>query len=259
MFREKYPLAWTFHKNTSRNELNSLNPQPGQNRQESYKEYLHAPETRLPDAKLPDDSFSDLLSRRFSCRNFSSTPVTLQQVSNILHAGYGRTGISILDGNEFPERTVPSGGGLYPLELYVLAMQVESLQPGVYHYVMNPPLLELVKPIVLPKILLNHIFMQQPYAVSAPLMIVCTAILHRSMKKYADRGYRYLLLEAGHAFQNMNCMATACGLASLNLGGFYDDDLSKVLGVDTNEEIPLYVMTVGKPQHADKTSRIPAM
>mgnify|MGYP000559029437 CR=1 FL=1 len=53
-------------------------------------------------------------------------------------------------------------------------------------------------------------------------IIFITAIVERSMWKYEDRGYRYILLEAGHVAQNLNLCATAMNLGSLNLGGFFD-------------------------------------
>ena len=77
------------------------------------------------------------------------------------------------------------------------------------------------------------------------------------MKKYLDRGYRYMLFEAGHSFQNMNLMAMACDLGSMNIGGFFDSDVSKVLGIDMEEEVPLYAMAVGVPDGDNVEARLP--
>jgi SagB-type dehydrogenase family enzyme len=259
MFRDKYPVAWIYHQNTCRTELNTLLPQQGLNAQDTYKEYLQSPNVILPGVELPTVSFSDLLYKRYSCRNFKETKLGLQHLANLLFAGYGLTGITMIENNELLERTVPSGGGLYPLEFYILVRHVEDLAPGVYHYVIRPPLLELVTDIELPKPFLQNLFMQQPYVADAPVTIVATTVLERSMKKYADRGYRYILYEAGHAFQNINLMAAACNLGSLNIGGFYDVDMSKLLGIDMEKEIPLYAMAVGVPGSDGKDSRVPIM
>lgn len=259
MFREKYPEAWIFHRGTCRSELNTLQLQDAQSLQESYKEYLSAPTVLLPRIKIPSVQFADLVSERYSCRRFTNEPVQLQDVANILFAGYGKCSTIILGENEFIWRTVPSGGGLYPLELYLLVTNVAGLEPGIYHYVITPGLLEIVKIVNLPKSFLENIFMHQPYVAAAPLIIVATSVIERTMKKYFDRGYRYILFEAGHAFQNMNLMSIACQLGSMNIGGFFDADMCKVLGIDMEEEVPLYAMAVGVPDGNSITARLPVV
>src|SRR5579875_2204551 len=129
MFQSNYPAAWTFHYNTCRSELNTLSPQAANHQPGPYKEYLLAPVTVLPEACLPDSSFSGLLKQRFSCRQFKNWPLTLQHVSNILFAAYGITNTILLGNEEFLERPVPSGGGLYPLEFYLFVRNVTGLAP----------------------------------------------------------------------------------------------------------------------------------
>ena len=217
MFREKYPETWTFHQNTCRSELNTLQLQYAQSLQESYKEYLSVPTVSLPCTIIPPVKFSDLIIERYSCRRFKNKPLNLQEISNILFAGYGKCSTIMLGTSEFIWRTVPSGGGLYPLELYLIVTNVTGLAPGIYHYVITPGILETVKLVEFPKYFLENLFMQQPYVAEAPLIIVATSVIERTMKKYLDRGYRYMLFEAGHSFQNMNLMAMACDLGSMNI------------------------------------------
>lgn len=257
MFREKYPEAWIFHRNTCRSEINTLQLQNSQGLQESYKEYLSAPTVLLPPVEIPGTKFSEVLFERYSCRRFKNKPLTLNDVAAILFAGYGKCNTLMLGDSEFIGRPVPSGGGLYPLEMYLFVTNVGDLEPGIYHYVISPAMLELVKKIELPKSFLENLFMHQPYVAEAPMIIVATSVIERTMKKYYDRGYRYILFEAGHAFQNMNLMTAACGLGSMNIGGFFDSDMCKVLGIDMEEEIPLYAMAVGMPDGDNVTARMP--
>jgi SagB-type dehydrogenase family enzyme len=77
--------------------------------------------------------------------------------------------------------------------------------------------------------------------------------LERSLWKYTDRGYRYVLFEAGHVAQNVNLVAESLGLGSLNLGGFFDDRIAALLGIDTNEEVPVYGTGLGIPAHGDRS------
>jgi hypothetical protein len=50
-------------------------------------------------------------------------------------------------------------------------------------------------------------------------------------------------------------MSTALGLGSFNLGGFFDADLSNLLNVDSEHEVPLYAVSVGVPANADRAAQ----
>jgi hypothetical protein len=91
-------------------------------------------------------------------------------------------------------------------------------------------------------------FLGQPYLVNAAAIIVITAVVQRSLWKYEDRGYRYILLEAGHVAQNINLCAEGMGLASLNLGGFFDEDVMALLRLDQDREIVVYGVGLAKRQ-----------
>jgi SagB-type dehydrogenase family enzyme len=216
-----------------------------------FKEDLSAETVALPAPTLPAGSLADAIAGRTSCRRFLAEPIALAQLGDLLHAGYGVLGTIDLWG-EFCERPVPSGGGLYPLELYVLSQRVDELAGGAYHYVPLTHALEVVRPDPLPSLLTAEMFLGQPYLSAAAAVLVLTAVVERSLWKYEDRGYRYLLLEAGHAAQNVNLSATALGLGSLNLGGFFDEDVAALLRLD-DDEVPLYAVAVGPPE---STSRL---
>lgn len=79
------------------------------------------------------------------------------------------------------------------------------------------------------------------------------------MIKYGDRGYQYIMFEAGHCAQNMNLMAAGLGLGTPNLGGFFDFDLATLLDIDIEHELPLYSMVLGIPDGANRMKlRTPA-
>jgi SagB-type dehydrogenase family enzyme len=156
-------------------------------------------------------------------------------------------------------RPVPSGGGLYPLELYVIASRVANLDAGIYHYNAFCHLLERVREGAMPPHLLSELFMRQPYVADSAFVLILAAVFDRSLWKYEDRGYRYLLFEAGHVAQNCNLAAAALGLGAVNLGGFFDADLISFLHLDGEEESPLYAIAVGQPEDGPPDIlRIPA-
>ncbi len=258
MFRDDQPIAWTFHKNTSRWTFNTLETTDTYV-QQPQKEYPGAPYLALPEPKYPSVSLREAISGRFSCRRFTGESVRYEELSTLLHAAYGVQGRIQLGALEFLERPVPSGGGLYPLELYLLVRNTERLDAGIYHYVAVTHGLEQLRSLVLPRPLISYLFMGQHYAADASFILVLAAVVQRSLVKYGDRGYRYILMEAGHVAQNLNLVATALGLGSFNLGGFFDHDLAALIGLDVEEEIPVYGMAAGRYTGSDRAAlRMPA-
>jgi SagB-type dehydrogenase family enzyme len=248
MFRTKTPIAWTFHRNTSRWPYNTLRPDENRHETPPFKEIADAPSLTLPPPVELKSGLSDAIRRRLSCRRFSADSVSLEAAATILFSAYGNTGVAPFAGTEMITRPVPSGGGLYPLELYLIVRNVADLPAGIYHYNAFAHLLERIRDKEVPANLLSELFMQQPYVAQSGFILVLTAVFDRSLWKYEDRGYRYLLFEAGHTAQNANLAAAGLGLGSLNLGGFYDVDLLTLLQLNGDEEAPLYAVAIGQPE-----------
>lgn len=252
MFRDEHPIAWSFHRNTSYWSHQAGDSHGIQGLVAPYKEYYEVPLIPLPAPVYPDTTFRQALAARLACRQFAATPLPLGDLATILHAAYGLHDRLILGGEqEFLVRPVPSGGGLYPLEVYLLVHRVADLAPGIYHYAVLTHALEQIQEGDLPPGLAVGLFGSQVYVGQAALVVVLTAVPGRSMWKYADRGYRLILLEAGHVGQNLNLAAAALGQGSVNLGGFYDADLADLLGLDLEEEVPIYGIAVGVPAGTD--------
>jgi SagB-type dehydrogenase family enzyme len=252
MFRD-YTIAWEYHRNTVRWPYNTLSPSDENYTIQPFKEYLLAPVVSLPAVDLPSLDFSEMIKKRCSCRNYKKEALGLENLSLVLKAGYGVIGKILIDELEFFERPVPSGGGLYSLELYVISLNVEELARGIYHYSPASHLLEQVSDIGLTDKYISNLFMHQPYLHNSAVIIVITSVIERNMKKYTDRGYRYILLEAGHCVQNMNLISSGLNLGTLNLGGFFDEELGGLLQLNLEEEVPLYCMALGSPSQLEKS------
>ena len=258
MFRDNHPSAWSYHNSTARSPFNMHGLNPPTYEVPPFKEDPNAETVELPLHELPKTSFEEVIAARHSCRNFLPEPLTLGALSTLLYSSYGILGSNEMDG-EFFERPVPSGGGLYPLELYVLVQRVDGLAGGVWHYLPLGHRLESVHEHVLPRLLTAEMFLGQPYLIECSAIVVITSVVQRSLWKYEDRGYRYILLEAGHVAQNLNLCAAAMNLASLNLGGFFDRDVLGLLRADPETEIALYGIALGHHQSADRVdARRPA-
>lgn len=245
MIKTDYPVARQFHSNTSY--IADRLPKAGilQSGIKPFKEYPRSSRITLPLPAIPDISFKDVLIGRHSCRQFKNQPVALGELADILFAGYGFPKTTTVVRNEFKQRTVPSAGALYPLEFYILVMSVDELAPGIYHYLPQIAQLEFIHQEPLPVQLLNRLFLQQSWITEAGAVIIATAVIERTLSKYLDRGYRYIMLEAGHAFQNMNLMAAACKTGAADIGAFLDEEIADLLQINAGEESPIYAMALG--------------
>ena len=76
--------------------------------------------------------------------------------------------------------------------------------------------------------------------------MVHTSDLKSAVSKYGDRAYRYLHLDAGHIGQRLNLAAIQLGLGASGIGGFFDDEVNKLLQLPP-EQIIVYVTTLGRP------------
>jgi SagB-type dehydrogenase family enzyme len=248
-----YPLSWLFHANTMRWAHNA-EPPPEDAWPMDPRETPDLPLIGFPSSPAPIE-LEDLLQRRCSCRAFGEAPVTLSAIGAVLRDGYGIIATDRDKRLEFPLRPVPSGGSLYPLELTLIARHIEGLAPGIYHYVAEHHGMEKVAEASIPKVLLDYLFMGQASLTAAPAILVLSAVWERTMTKYGDRGYRYMLLEAGHVMQNINLSAAGRGLGSCNIGGFFDVELGDLLQLDRDSETPLYACAIGVSTTEDRMAQ----
>src|SRR6266540_1832599 len=98
-------------------------------------------ETQRQAAKKPAVSYRDaagsslrtLLKRRRSIRSFSDTTVPLSRISGLLWAAYGIQKQGSSKENGLVRRSVPSGGGLFPLQVHLVNLRTTpGLGRGVY-------------------------------------------------------------------------------------------------------------------------------
>jgi SagB-type dehydrogenase family enzyme len=195
----------------------------------------HRPGIDLPHGGLPRTSLRTALTRRRSARAVAPHSLGLTELGALLKVGYG----THLREAEVT-RPVPSGGALYPLELYVLALDVERIEPSVVHY--NPFRHRLETLGTLDPARAGEALVDPALVEGAAALIVVTAMFWRSRFKYGARGYRFALLEAGHVVQNLALAAAVLELPALPVGGFYDRRLDALVGADGLDEASLYAL-----------------
>jgi len=196
---------------------------------------------------FPTDPLDKLLARRRTIREFSDEPLPLATLATLLERAAGITGeLSSPDHPEIrqPVRAHPSGGALYPIEIYVAAFAVDRLPAGLYHFHAPQHCLERVREGDFRTDFERHLWITSD-RLSAPALIILTGRWTVPLRKYGERGYRILLLDAGHLMQNLLLTATALNLATCPLAGFRDNELAALLGVAPAEEPPLYCLVLG--------------
>lgn len=182
-------------------------------------------------------SVEEALGQRRSSREFGSGHLALAEVAQILWAAQGLT-------HAEGYRTAPSAGALYPLEVYLLAGDVDELAAGLYRYRPARHELVLVRPADLRQAIASAA-LRQDWIADAPGVLVITGVYQRTAHKYGERAHRYVHIEVGHLAQNVYLQCTAAGLATAFVGAFADEQVQQVLTLPS-DHAPLGLMPFGR-------------
>ena len=195
---------------------------------------------KLPSPSAGEDTcLSSILEQRRTNRAFASRSISLTEVARLL---WSAQGITSRDGY----RTAPSAGALYPLEVHLVAGQVDGLPAGRYRYDPVRGTLEAEIRTDLRRAIAAAA-LHQDWIAKAPAIVVISAVDARTTSKYGKRGIRYVYIEAGHASQNLLLQAVALGLAGATVGAFDDEHLQRLLELPA-EERPVVILPVGHPR-----------
>lgn len=208
-----------------------------------------------------EETLYNCLKKRRSVRNFMKNyKISINELCVLLYNSYGVTKKSKINSDQIIGhiglRNVPSGGALYPLEIYIVIFH-SHLTSGLYHYRPDINCLELLKEGYFIDELLS-IIQAEPYVNmrTSSALILITGLIERVYIKYGDRGYRFLLQESGFVSQTISLLATSINLASCMLGGYYDDKVNDFLGIDGVFETINNIITIGKEADNEITELI---
>ncbi len=174
-------------------------------------------------------SLASVLASRRSQRTFGARELDDAELGQLLWAAQG-----ITDGH----RTAPSAGALYPLTIHVVDAR------GVWHYVPADHAVVRDAEGDHRDQLVSASFGQA--ATRAPEVLVVTADVAITAKKYGGRAERFATLEAGHVAENVLLEATALGLDAVPVGAFDEGAVRRALGLSA-ADTPLYLIPVGPP------------
>ena len=135
----------------------------------------------------------------------------------------------------FLKKSSPSGGGLHPVEAYLIVQHVEGIVPGLYHYQASEHALE---PLSAPAVSLPDFIMQavaqQHWFSDAHVLVLLAPRFDRTFWKYRQhaKGYRVVALEAGHLSQTLYLSATEAGLGAFITGAINEIQLEEAFGLN---------------------------
>ncbi len=204
-----------------------------------------------------------LLARRSSHGRYHGQ-LTVDELSALLFYAAGVTGEKFLPGGQvsYPVRSYPSGGGRYPIRLLLYCHDVAGLPRGTYLYDPEEHALGRLSSKDISAQLLPTSMWLDPRlpppkatgridAADCPLWIFPIADLTYQRLAYGLRSYRLVLVECGHLAQNLSLVATWLGRCCIGLGGYLDDAVNQVMGVDGVNTSVLYIYLIGDVEPPD--------
>jgi|SRR5580704_2309771 SagB-type dehydrogenase family enzyme len=213
-----------------------------------FKTVKGAKKMLLPKRTFPDSEFIRVLMARKTHRRFSGQELTLETVSQLLSLVWGVKGYLYSPRfGKLLHKTSPSAGARHPGEVYLMALRVKGLSPGLYHYHPAHHHLETIRAGATREKAWLYCA-RQNFAKSAGALFLMTAVFRRTMWKYhLPRAYRVVLLDAGHLCQTFCLVATWLGLAPFCTAALKDTLIEEDLGIDGIRESVLYIAGVGLP------------
>ena len=192
---------------------------------------------------LPEPSFrgtvsvEEALRRRRSTRAFLPAPLAVDQVGQLLWSAYGVT-------HQRGWRTTPSARECYPLEIALVASQVDGLDSGLFYY--NGVHHSLSKGLGgdLRQALFETTF-NQASVKEAPAVLVISAVYTRAEPEFGDSARDFVHMEVGHSGQNVHLQAEALGCGTVVIAAFSPREAARVLGLPDGQN-PVYLMPVGR-------------
>ncbi|MBI5595756.1 MAG: nitroreductase family protein [Elusimicrobia bacterium] len=172
---------------------------------------------------------------RRTVRRFSGHPLPSGAVASLFRAAYGFSYVEAFNGWELPHRTVPSGGGFFPLRWRWAAFDRAAGTVAVWDF--DGYRLRRTRLRVPFDVFLERAFVPNPgiaFGAAAGLALV-TADLTGSARKSGGSAYPLALLEAGHACQNPALAAQSVPAGTCELWGVRADWLLGAMGCAPGE------------------------
>lgn len=205
---------------------------------------------RLPKPIQMKASLSAVIKERRSERNYSGQALSIKELSTILFSAQGVTGSLLMnepegDVDRIEVRAHPSGGGMFPVSLYVGVNNVSGLKRGLFEYYPHSHSLHYIGSYTEENLADSCDYGSLDAKKSSFAIFYGYNVLLNS-NKYGDAGLAYAFIETGEMAMNAQLAATALGIGACDLGGYRKHNLEEMLGLDGVYEHIIHMTIFGQ-------------
>jgi len=201
---------------------------------------------QLPDPrKIPRHPFDlwQAMEQRTTLRSYSGESLSIEDLALLL---WVTQGVKEVTSRPITMRIVPSAGARHAFECFLLVNRVSGLEPGIYRYLSLKHALIVYDLSSDANQRITTACGNQQHIADSAVTFLWVAVPERMYWRYTERGYRYLLLDAGHVCQNLYLAAEGLGCGVCAIGAYDDKALNQALNLDGEELFVIYAATLGK-------------
>ncbi|GBC69434.1 hypothetical protein HRbin01_01132 [archaeon HR01] len=211
------------------------------NRPYPFKIYKNLQLLRLPhDFPKPE---MDTLQALTTAQEIDGGRLDVKTLASLLFFTAGITRVKKYPEGSIYFRAAPATGALYPIEIYVVAGDVDGLDNGIYHF--SPDRFGLTR--IRDGDYRWELGLNSSREVwSSQASLVFTSIGWRNAWKYTERSYRHWFWDSGVMVANLLAVSSALKLGCRLLVGFVDKAVNRLVAVDGRREASILVVPLGK-------------
>jgi len=240
--------AWTYHDGTKHSVASvrrsshvlewEIMPNP-------FKVYLHVAPIPLP--RDSEQTERSALATIADNGNAAGDGRALD-LATLAHLFYFTAGV--LHRHAYPGRDVffraqACTGNLHHIDLYLICGALPDLAAGVYHFSPHDFALRRLRAGDFRAAVVGASGAEPAVAV-AQAIIASTSTFWRNAWKYQARTYRHCFWDDGTLLANLLAVAAGLDVPAHLVLGFVDDELNRLLGLDTEQEVTVSLIALGR-------------
>ena len=183
------------------------------------------------------------ITNRVSHRTYTSTPLTLDELSFLL---YSTQGIKSLPNPLVSLRTVPSAGARHSFETYLVVRNVEGVEQGLYRYLAVESELPFLGEINHVEERLTAATLGQKFVSWGAVTFIWACVPYRMEWRYGAAAHRVILMDVGHVCQNLYLACEGIEAGTCAVAAYDQELVDALIGVDGEDQFAVYLAPVGK-------------
>lgn len=248
MKNQDIEAAWNYHNSTKhsyRSVRNNPHYMDWDNQPSPFKIYRHLDPIPLSH-DLPQSGVAAVQVVAAEPVNSDQEAVPdLRSLASILYYSAGITKRRKFPGGETYFRAAACTGALYEIDLHLVCRDLPDLPAGIYHFNPGDFALRKMRTGDYRRVLVDAAAEEDATA-QAPVIIVCTGTYWRNAWKYQARTYRHFGWDNGTILANLLAISAAFQLPARVVTGFVDAQVNELLALDTQREVALHLVPIGK-------------